>query len=159
MRWKQKAAPLVAAALTAGMGLAYAGTSGADVPAQQSDVVCNESGDGWQEKIDTPGGGPATVSAPPGYLITAYCAKGGADKEIVTVDPPQETVTIGAENLSHYQIKLCWLGPDGGDPTNSLNAPECPEEPPPPTTTTTAPPTTLTPEPAGAVAATPQFTG
>jgi hypothetical protein len=145
----------------------YAGTSGAGVPTQAADI-CDESGDGWQPKVNT-SGDPASVevSAPTGYLITAFCAKGGQEKDIVPVDPPQETVTIVVGNnpsVSHYQIKLCWLGPDGGDATNSLNAPPCPEAPPPPPPppppgeVTTTPPAPGAPA-AAAVTARPVFTG
>ena len=45
------AALVVVAALTVGAGLAYAGTGGAAVPAQ-AENTCNESGDGWEPKVD-----------------------------------------------------------------------------------------------------------
>jgi hypothetical protein len=144
---------IVTVVALAGVFLVAAGTSGAGVPTQAADI-CDESGDGWQPKVDTTGD-PAfvDVTAPTGYLITAYCSKGGQDKDITTVDPPQETVRIvvdGNPSVSHYQIKLCWLGPDGGDATNSKDAPPCPEGPPPNgTTPTTAPPEQkVTPPPA-----------
>jgi hypothetical protein len=109
------------------------------------------------------------VNAPTGYLITAYCSKGGQHKDITIVDPPQATVTIVvADNpsVSHYQIKKCWLGPEGGDPTNSHNAPLCPEQPPPPNGEVPPPPNgevpppkEVTPPAAKAVPARPVFTG
>jgi hypothetical protein len=123
MRWKPKAALVVVAGLTLGVG-AYAGTGGANVPMQAE--TCTETGAGWQPKIETTGD-PAsvTVTAPEGFLIDAYCVKAGQFTEIITVDPPQATVTIQAptgQAVSHYQIHLVPVTPPttGAPPTTGV---------------------------------------
>lgn len=64
-------------------------------------------------KIDESGNKTkVTVTAPDGYLIDGYCAKAGSAKhgygpELVTVDPPQASVTIShssGKDLSHYSV-------------------------------------------------------
>jgi hypothetical protein len=81
-----------------------------------------------------------TVTAPDGYLIDQYCAKAGSAKqgygpELVTVDPPQESVTIShssGKDLSHYSVSYVAVeGEPDPEPTDEPTPPsdeECEEE-------------------------------
>ncbi len=73
--------------------------------AKASPVICPAGDSG---KIDTTGDPQSvTVTAPDGYLVSGYCAKGGQQTDFVTVDPPQKTVTITVSNgkaVSHYSV-------------------------------------------------------
>jgi len=83
-----------------------------------------------------------TVTAPDGQLIDQYCAKAGSEKqgygpELVTVDPPQKSVTIShssGKDLSHYSVSYVAVEgepePDP-EPTDDPTPPsdeECEEE-------------------------------
>jgi hypothetical protein len=155
MRWKRKAALVVVAALTVGAGLAYAGTGGAAVPAQ-AENTCNETGDGWQPKVDNVNQPSVTVTAPEGFLISAYCVKAGPEAVIVTVDPPQKTVTIApGQDVSHYQIKLVeeTPPPNGTVPPQNGTVPPPKQQPPPPGARTAPPAAAARPAAPGAAAA------
>lgn len=65
------------------------------------------------EKVNLDGTQPSVViSAPAGYLISAYCVKAGSANqgdgpEYVTVNPPKESVTIThstGKGISHYAV-------------------------------------------------------
>ncbi len=130
----RKLVATIAIATLATVGaIAAAGISGANVPMQAE--TCNETGPGWQDKVETTGNPPSvTVTAPEGFLIDAFCVKAGQFTEIIPVDPPQQTVTISAptgQAVSHFQIHII---------------------PAPPPTTAAAPPTTAAAPPTTAAA-------
>lgn len=83
-------------------------------PAQEDkghpEFICDESGEGWQAKVDTTGD-PATVTvtAPDGFLIDAYCVKAGTEKFIIDDFEPAASVVIDhpvKDSVSHYQVHL-----------------------------------------------------
>lgn len=88
----------------------------------------------YSGKIDTAGDPTSvTATAPAGWLIYQYCVKGGSDAsgggpEIVTVDPPQSSITFSHSTnptVSHYSVwymqpepepetfEVCALNEDG----------------------------------------------
>jgi hypothetical protein len=89
-------------------------------------------------KIDEPGNKTkVTVTAPDGQLIDQYCAKAGSAKqgygpELVTVDPPQKSVTIShssGKDLSHYSVSYVAVqGEPDPEPTEEPD-PEPTDEP------------------------------
>ena len=89
----------------------------------QPEFICDESGTGWQAKVDTTGD-PATVTvtADPGFLIDAYCVKAGTTKHIIQVSPPSASVVIDhpdKDSVSHYQVHVVAIPDEEEPPTNS----------------------------------------
>jgi len=113
-------------------------------PALARADVCADLDSG---KIDTVGD-PAsvTITASPGYLISEYCVKAGSANQgdgpvYVSVDPPQETVTIthpSGKDISHYSWKQIQPTTTTSLPTSTTDTTA------PPSTTTTVPDTTTT---------------
>lgn len=111
------AAALLVGSIAMSTGMAPAGAKKPDGP-KPGQQVCAGFEDGTA-KIDVDGDQASVeVSAPEGYLIDAYCVKGGTLVEIVPVDPPQETIVITVSNgkdVSHYSVSYV---PDGGGPSS-----------------------------------------
>jgi hypothetical protein len=113
------------------IALAVAGTLALGIlPAAAQEEVCPPLDSG---KIDTTGEPlSVVVTAPEGFLISGYCVKAGSDEsgagvEFVTVDPPQESVTISHSSgkaVSHYSYSLVEIEtPPTTPPTTPPEAP------------------------------------
>lgn len=86
----------------------------------QPDFICDESGEGWQAKVNNDNDDNiVTVTAPEGFLIDAYCVKAGTTKHIIEVAPPAASVGIDhpeKDSVSHYQVHLVTAPDDDPDP-------------------------------------------
>jgi hypothetical protein len=108
-------------------------------PAAAQEEVCPALDSG---KIDTPGEPTSVVvTAPEGFLISGYCVKAGSDEsgagvEFVTVDPPQESVTIthpSGKAVSHYSYSLVEIETPPSTPPTTPPSSETPPKSPPET--------------------------
>jgi hypothetical protein len=127
MRWKRKAALVVAAALTAGsMGLVYAGTSGAaGTVGAGVDAVCPDLDTGH---LSAGNQTSVTITAPEGQVIVQVCVKAGSAQqgdgpEFTDFDPGVTETTIShssGKEISHYSVKFADAPPPppNGPPPN-----------------------------------------
>jgi hypothetical protein len=73
--------------------------------AKATPVICPANDSGKIDTSDDPQS--VTVTAPEGFLIGGYCVKGGLVTDEVTLETPQESVTISVSNgkaVSHYSV-------------------------------------------------------
>jgi hypothetical protein len=130
MRWKRKAALVVAAALTAGsMGLVYAGTSGAaGTVGAGVEAVCPDLDTGHLSANDQTS---FTFTAPEGKVIVQICVKAGSAQQgdgPEFIDFPGVTSATfshsSGKEISHFSVKFA----DAPPPPPPNGQPPPPEE-------------------------------